>query len=64
MIKTFESSTETIIYNEILSLEPSIIKELEKSKYKIMAISLENFQEFYKNKDIKGYYDFFKKNYL
>ena len=29
-----------------------------------MAISLENFKEFYKNKDAEGYYNFFKKNYL
>ena len=29
-----------------------------------MAISLENFKEFYKNKDMKGYYNFFINNYL
>jgi len=30
----------------------------------VMAISFENFQEFYKNKDEDGYHNFFKKNYL
>jgi len=37
---------------------------LSKTEYKLMTISFDNFQEFYKNKDVDGYYDFFKKNYL
>ena len=42
----------------------TITNELNKSDYKILAISMENFKEFYKNKDAEGYYNFFKKNYL
>jgi len=41
-----------------------IVNQLNKSDYKVLAISFDNFKEFYKNKDVEGYYNFFKKNYL
>ena len=41
-----------------------VIKELEKTDYSILSISEGNFQEFYINKDIKGYGDFFTNKYL
>ena len=64
MIKTFDSASDVVIYNQLLSADQSIYKELNKSNYRIMGISFDNFKEFYKNKDMKGYYNFFKKNYL
>ncbi len=64
MIKTFENPKEAMGYNQLLKSEPSIMKELNKSDFKVLAISFENFKEFYKNKDEEGYYNFFKKNYL
>ena len=64
MIKTFSSIEDAIGYTEALKSNSTIINELNKSDYKILAISMENFKEFYKNKDLKGYYNFFKKNYL
>ena len=51
-------------YTQLLNSNITIVNELNKSDYKILAISMENFKEFYKNKDIEGYYSFFKKNYL
>ena len=41
-----------------------IIKELKKTDYYILPISMDNFQEFYVNKDISGYKSFFNKKYL
>jgi len=64
MIKTFETAPNAVVYNQLLIAQQQINKELNKSNFRIMAISLENFKEFYKNKDMKGYYSFFKKNYL
>ena len=40
------------------------METLTKSEYKLMSISVDNFKEFYKNKDVNGYFDFFTKNYL
>jgi len=64
MIKTFDNISDVTIYHEMFVSDQSILKELNKSEHKVMAISFENFQEFYKNKDVEGYHNFFKKNYL
>ena len=64
MIKTFDSTSDVMSYHEAFVSEESILQELNKSEHKVMAISFENFQEFYKNKDEVGYHNFFKKNYL
>ena len=64
MIKTFINVEDVMLYNQLLKSNSTIINELNKSDYKILPISMENFKEFYKNKDVEGYYNFFKKNYL
>ena len=63
-IKSFENKTITISYYNSINNSSNVIKELAKYDYKIMAIAIENFSEFYKNKDVKGYNTFFNKNYL
>ena len=64
MIKTFSNSSEVVKYNERIMKEANILSQISKSEYKIFAISFENFKEFYRNKDVEGYFNFFKKNYL
>ena len=64
MIKTFEGIKESMEYYSLFVEENSVMSVLRKSEYKLMSISLENFKEFYKNKDTEGYYNFFRKNYL
>ena len=64
IIKHFDDAKESMKYYQLLIEERSVIKILEEYEYSIMSISLENFAEFYKNKDIRGYYSFFEKNYL
>jgi len=64
IIKTFANVEDIMSYNQLLRSNTTITNELNKSEYKILAISTENFKEFYKNKDVEGYYSFFKKNYL
>jgi len=64
IIKPFEDAEESIEYYQFFREEKQLMEELKKIDHQLMSISLENFQEFYKNKDISGYYKFFKKNYL
>ena len=64
MIKTFDNSSDVVTYNQLIIENVDIVNQLNKSDYKVLAISFENFKEFYKNKDVEGYYKFFKKNYL
>ena len=64
MIKTFDNSIDVITYNQLIIENIDIVNQLSKSDYKVLAISFDNFKEFYKNKDIEGYFNFFKKNYL
>jgi hypothetical protein len=64
MIKSFANIKESMEYYQLFIQEGTVMEVLNKSQHKIMAISLENFQEFYKNKDTEGYHNFFTKNYL
>jgi len=64
MIKTFNNSRDVVLYNQLIMEDVDIVNQLNKSDYKLLAISFDNFKEFYKNKDVEGYYNFFKKNYL
>ena len=64
MIKFFENSKESMEYYNLFVEESTIMSVVNKSPYKLMSISTENFKDFYKNKDTEGYYNFFRKNYL
>ena len=64
MVKTFESAKQALEYNARLTKDKKIIEQLNKVEFRVMAISLENFKEFYRNKDLKGYYEFYLNNYI
>jgi len=64
MIKSFENIDESMTYYNLFIDENSVMDMLNKSEYKIMSISSENFKAFYKNKDANGYNTFFIKNYI
>ena len=57
-------NTVKAINRNVRSSSRKINNLLKNITHKTIPISVENFKEFYKNKDIKGYYSFFKKNYL
>jgi len=63
MIKTFENTARVSEYNRQLLNDEKINKELNKGEFRLMAISLENFTEFYRNQDMRGYYEFYLNNY-
>ena len=64
MIKAFQDSKESMDYYQVFTENRLIQQFLKKSQHKVMSISVENFKEFYKNKDTEGYYMFFKQKYL
>ena len=63
-VKFFENANRAFSYCMDVPYSAKIIKELKKSEYYIYPISVENFQEFYRNKDISGYSSFYKDKYL
>ena len=64
MIKTFNTAKETLEYNDLLTQDKNISQELNRSSFRVIPISFENFKHFYKDQDLEGYYRFFTKNYL
>ena len=63
MIKQFNNAYKALEYNDLFIENKKIKEELSKNDFRIMAISLENFREFYRNKDMQGYYNFYLNNY-
>ena len=63
-VKFFENALPALNYCSDVVYSKDVIKELKKNEYFIMAITRENFQEFYINKDINGYKQFFENKYL
>ena len=63
-VKLFSNATEVMSYYRGLKQNNKIINEISLNEYYMLPISLENFQEFYINKDIKGYSKFFDLKYL
>jgi phosphoribosylformylglycinamidine (FGAM) synthase PurS component len=63
MIKSFQNANESMDYYQLFEGEKSVMDFLNKTEYNLMSISVENFPEFYKYKDVDGYSRFFIKNY-
>jgi hypothetical protein len=63
-VKLFSNAADVMSYYEGVKQESKIINEIRVNKYFLLPISLENFQEFYVNKDLKGYSKFFELKYL
>ena len=63
-IKFFENKMNALKYFNNISFSSEIMSELGKVDYKILPISIDNFQEFYRNKDVDGYSNFVKEKYL
>jgi hypothetical protein len=63
-VKLFSNAAEVMSYYQGVKQESKIINEIRVNKYFLLPISLENFQEFYVNKDLKGYSKFFELKYL
>ena len=64
MVKTFQNSLDVSAYEKTLFSNPDLLKEINKTTFKKIIISQQNFIEFYKNKDVDGYSRFFDNNYL
>ncbi len=64
MIKTFDDSDKAREYFSDFSRASKVNNELSKTESQKLLISTENFQHFFKHKDIESYYEFFTNNYL
>ena len=64
MIKDFHGSKKAKEYFNSFNTAIKVNNELLKTESKKLLISAQNFQYFFKNSDLKGYYDFFRNNYL
>ena len=64
MIKDFHGSKKAKEYFNSFDTAIKVNNELLKTENKKLLISAQNFQYFFKNSDLKGYYDFFRNNYL
>lgn len=63
IVKKMQGYDEAIDYYKSFKLNKDNLKDILDKKYQFFLISKENFALFYKNKDVKGYLDFFKKNF-
>ena len=64
MIKTFQNTLDVSAYGKTLFSYPDLLKELNKTTFKKMILSQQNFTEFYKFNYVEGYNKFFNNNYL
>ncbi len=64
LIKRFQNANESMSYYYLFNENEAIKNILTKTQHKLMTITMDNFKEFYRNKDAEGYYSFFRKNYL
>ena len=64
IVKPFESAEESMEYRNLFLSEQTLKRELSKTEHTVFCISLENFRQFYNNKDLNGYNRFFTKNYI
>ncbi len=63
IVKKMQGYDEAIDYYKSFKLNKDNLTDLLDKKYQVFLISKENFVLFYKNKDVKGYLEFFKKNF-
>ena len=64
LVKTFQNTLDVSTYGKTLLSNPELLNELNKTTFKKIIISQQNFTDFYKNKDLTGYSKFFDNNYL
>ncbi|MCI5055834.1 MAG: hypothetical protein MRY83_06975 [Flavobacteriales bacterium] len=63
-IKKFDSKDKAMDYHTVFETNTTHLKNINDKNYSFFAISYDNLAEFYKNKDIGGYLDYFKEKYL
>ncbi len=63
LIKEFQGERKAMDYYKSFTLNKDNLKELNTKKFQSFIISVKNFVLFYKDKNVKTYYDFFKTNF-
>ena len=63
IIKTYMKYKGSLSYELKVLADKGVMKELLKLNFEKILISKDNFSDFYKDKDLQGYKDFYNKNY-
>lgn len=64
LVKSFNNQEEAMGYHEVFTSNREDLIDINSSGYDIAVISNENYVTLFKNKDIRGYVDFFSQHYL
>ena len=64
LVKSFNNQEEAMGYYEVFTSNREDLIDINSSGYDIAVISNENYVTLFKNKDIRGYVDFFSQHYL
>lgn len=62
-VKSMETRQKALEYFEAIKKDPDALEGLEEKDYEHFVISSDNYTIFFKDKNVKKYLDFFKKNY-
>ena len=63
IIKTYMDYNGSLNYELRALADKGVMKEMLKLNFEKIIISKDNFSDFYKDRDLQGYKDFYKKNY-
>jgi hypothetical protein len=63
-IGNFENSEKVMTYYESIDQNPYVTSQFEDTNYEMMAITVDNYPIFYREKDVDAYKSFFENNYL
>ena len=63
IVKGLKGYDQAVDYFKSFKINNDNLKDLNLKEYQYLLVSKKNFALFYKNKDIKGYTTFFKKNF-
>lgn len=64
LVKTFSNLDKAMTYYRNLDGDEKVLEGLDESRYKIIAVSRNNYTNLYRKKDLDGYVEFFEKFYL
>jgi hypothetical protein len=63
-VKNFGNKKEAMDYFGAITADPVVFGEMKETDFRHFVISKDNFTQFYKNKNVGQYIQFFRENYL
>jgi outer membrane protein assembly factor BamD (BamD/ComL family) len=63
-VKNFTNKKKAMDYYQAIIADPNVYADMKDTDYRHFVITKDNYTRLYKNKDVFGYYQFFRDNYL